>query len=160
MGRAAVVSPAEPGFEFAFEIRAEICETRSGGGSPKGERLHIEISGGSVDGPMLSGAVVPGGSDWPLIRRDGTSEISARYTIVADDGTPILVRNNGLRVSSPEVLARLRAGETVDPSEYYFRSVPVFEAPDGPHGWLNDSVFVASLCRDGADVLVAVYRVT
>ena len=65
-----------------------------------------------------------------------------------------------LRVSSPEVLARLRAGEAVDPSEFYFRSVPVFEAPDGPHGWLNDTVFVASVCRDGADVVIAVYRVT
>lgn len=156
----ASVTPAEPGLEFAFLIRAEIGAARSGGQSPKGERLHIPIIGGTVDGPMLTGTIEPGGSDWPLVRRDGTSEISARYTIIASDGAPIEVRNEGLRVSSPEVLARLRAGEEVDPSEFYFRSVPVFEAPDGPHGWLNNSVFVASICRDGADVLISVHRVT
>ena len=152
--------PTEPGLAFAFLIRAEIGEARSGGRSPKGERLHVPITGGTVNGPMLTGTIAPGGSDWPLVRLDGTSEISARYSIVASDGTPIMVRNDGLRVSSPEVLARLRAGEAVDPSEFYFRSVPVFEAPDGPHGWLNDTVFVASVCRDGADVVIAVYRVT
>lgn len=152
--------PAEPGLEFAFLIRAEIGVVRSGGPSQKGERLHIPITGGTVEGPLLSGTVLPGGSDWPLIRQDGASQISARYTILSSDGAPIEVRNEGLRVSSPEVLARLRAGEAVDPSEYYFRATPVFSAPDGPHGWLNDAVFVSSLCRDGPDVLVAVYRVT
>lgn len=70
------------------------------------------------------------------------------------------MRNEGLRVSSANVLARLRAGEAVDPSEFYFRTTPVFEAPDGPHAWLNDAVFVASLCRSGGEVVVDVYRVT
>lgn len=156
----AAVSPTVPGLEFAFQIRAQIGETRTGGQSPKGERLHIEITGGTVQGPMLTGAIMPGGSDWPLIRTDGTSEISARYSIIASDSTPVLVCNKGLRVSSPEIMARLRAGEAVDPSEFYFRSSPRFEAPEGPHGWLNDSIFVASLCRDRADILIDVFRVT
>lgn len=160
MAAPATIEPTKPGLEFAFLIRAEIGETRTGGQSPKGERLHIAITGGTVEGPRLTGTVAPGGSDWPLVRRDGTSEISAAYTIIAKDGTPVLVRNNGLRVSSPEVTARLRAGKPVDPGEFYFRAVPVFEAPDGPHSWLNETVFVSSLCRVGPDVLVAVYRVT
>ena len=160
MGTVEAVFPTEPGLDFAFLIRAKIGEARSGGQSPKGERLHIPITGGTVEGPMLAGTVAPGGSDWPLIRRDGTSEICARYTIVASDGTPVMVRSDGLRVSSPEVLVRLRAGDPVDPSEFYFRSTVAFEAPEGPHGWLNDTVFVASVCRNGTDVLVAVYRVT
>jgi hypothetical protein len=154
------VFPAVPGLDFAFLIRAEIGTMQSGGASPKGERLHIPIVGGEVTGPKLSGTVLPGGSDWPLIRPDGTSEISARYTIRADDGALIEVRNDGLRVSTPEVLARLRAGEAVEPSAFYFRSAPIFLAPDGPHGWMNDTLFVASLCRDGSSVLIAVYRVT
>lgn len=154
------IKPTTPGLEFAFAIRAEIGHARSGGPSAKGERLHIAIHGGVVEGPMLSGTVVAGGSDWPLIRPDGTSEISARYTILASDGTPIHVVNAGLRVSTPGVTARLRAGERVDPSEYYFRSAPVFEAPQGPHGWLNDSLFVASLARDGGAVIIEVYRIT
>ncbi len=153
-------NPVIPGLEFVFRINADIGETRSGGRSPKGERLHIEITGGTVSGPRLEGRIAPGGSDWPLIRFDGTSEVSARYTIIADDGAPIEIRNEGLRVSSAEVLARLRAGEDVDPSEFYFRTAPVFAAPDGPHGWLNNALFVGSACRDGASVLVDVYQVT
>ncbi|MCB1383224.1 MAG: DUF3237 domain-containing protein [Notoacmeibacter sp.] len=153
-------TPALPGLDYVFTIRAEIGEVRSGGVSPKGERLHIPITGGTVRGPRLNGTILPGGSDWPLIRADGTSEISARYSILTDDGTPIEVHNDGLRVSSASVLVRLRAGETVDPAEYYFRTAPVFAAPDGPHAWLNDSLFVASICRDGDGVAVDVYRVT
>jgi hypothetical protein len=152
--------PAAPGLEYAFTIRAEIGRTLTAGPSRNGERLHIEIAGGRVEGPRLGGTIAPGGSDWPLLRPDGASRISACYTIVAFDGTPILVRNEGLRVSSANVLARLRAGEAVDPSEFYFRTTPVFEAPDGPHAWLNDAVFVASLCRSGGEVVVDVYRVT
>ncbi len=152
--------PATPGLEFAFLIRAEIGEALNAGPAPSGERLHIPITGGTVTGPMLNGRIIPGGSDWPLIRQDGASQISARYTIIADDGAPIYVRNNGLRVSSPEILARLRAGEAVDPADYYFRSTPCFEAPVGPHGWLNQTIFIASLGRTEAGVLISVYRVT
>lgn len=152
--------PAAPGLEYAFTIRAEIGRTMTGGSSRNGERLHIAIAGGRVEGPRLGGTIAPGGSDWPLLRPDGASRISACYTIVASDGTPILVRNEGIGVSSPEVLTRLRAGEAVDPAEYYFRTTPVFEAPDGPHAWLNDAMFVASLCRSGDAVVVDVYRVT
>lgn len=152
--------PTQPGLDHVFTIRASIGAAASRGQGPLGERLHIPITGGRVDGPRLSGTIRPGGSDWPLIRGDGNSRISARYTIEADDGTPILVVNEGLRVSPPDVTERLRAGEPVDPSEFYFRSAPVFEAPHGPHGWLNESIFTASLARDGSDIVIDVYRVT
>lgn len=152
--------PAEPGLDFAFTILADIGAPLSGGVHVNGERLHIPILGGTVSGPRLTGRILPGGSDWPLIRPDGTSEISARYTIRADDGTPILVCNEGLRASSPEVLGRLRAGELVDPSEYYFRTSPRFEAPDGDHVWLNDRLFVASLAPNGTTIRIDVYALT
>jgi Protein of unknown function (DUF3237) len=151
---------AVPGLDQVFTITAEIGEPRTGGDGPIGERLHIPITGGHVEGPRLSGTIAPGGSDWALLRRDGPSAISARYTIIAADGTPIQVINEGLRVSEPAVTARLRAGEAVDPSEFYFRSSPIFEAPYGSHDWLNNSVFVASLARRGPQVVIAVYRVT
>lgn len=156
------MTPATPALEHVFIIAAEIGRPLSGGRSAQGERLHIPILGGTVAGPRLSGTIRPGGSDWPLIRPDGTSEIEATYTVVADDGTPILVRNAGLRVSAPEVLARLRAGEAVAPDEYYFRSAPRFDVPDGPHAWLRDRLFVASLAPDPAAgrIVIDVYAVS
>jgi hypothetical protein len=49
--------------------------------------------------PALSGTIAQGGSDWPLIRRDDASNSSAHYTMIASDGRPVLVVNNGMRVS-------------------------------------------------------------
>jgi len=148
-----------PRLEFAFEIVAEIGEVLRGPTGRLGDRQHIPITGGTVRGPLLNGVIVAGGSDWVLTRPDGASIIDAHYTIVADDGTPIYVHNRGLRVSSPEVLDRLRRGESVQPHEMYFRSTPVFDAPGGPHGWLSDHVFVATLARAGSGVQVRVFVV-
>ncbi|MBK8456059.1 MAG: DUF3237 domain-containing protein [Phyllobacteriaceae bacterium] len=151
---------ALPGLEPVFTIVAEIAPPRSAGPGLAGERLHIPILGGTVEGRRLSGRILPGGSDWPLIRRDGASAIEAFYTIEATDGTLILVRNRGLRLSSPDVLERLRAGAAVDPTAYYFRSTLEFDAPDGPHQWLRENLFVASLAPAGRRITIDVYRLT
>lgn len=151
--------PSVPSLELTFTITAVIGPAVSAGHHTQGERLHIPILSGRVDGPRLRGTIMPGGFDWPLIRPDGTSEISASYTIRADDGTLILVHNKGLRVSSPEVLAQLRQGVTVDPSEYYFYSTPRFDAPTGPHHWLRDTIFIASIAPNPGGIAIAVYAV-
>ena len=152
-------SPTRPALRHVFTIEATIQAASSGGKTVRGERLHIPITGGTIAGPKLNGTVLPGGSDWPLIRSDGTSEISAIYTIEADDGTLILVHNEGMRVSTDAVLARLRAGDRVKPEEYYFRTIPRFEAPCGPHEWLNNRIFVASLAPSPGKVIIDVYVV-
>lgn len=154
-----MAQPPVPELEYVFTIRADIGSVVSGGKNASGERLHIPIVGGEVRGSKLNGTILPGGSDWPLIRPDGQSEISAHYTIMADDGTPIYVENAGLRVSSPAVLERLRAGEPVDPSDYYFRTAPRFDVADGPHAWLRRRLFVASAVPEGASVEIAVFVV-
>ena len=150
--------PGAPALEFAFEIRADIGPALRAGPGRLGSRLHIPISGGTVHGPRLNGRVLPGGSDWILMRPDGASIIEAHYTVQADDGTPIYVHNRGLRLSSAEVLARLQRGEAVAPEAMYFRSAPVFDAPDGPHGWLSDHLFVATLQRAGETIVVQVFQ--
>lgn len=146
-----------PALEFVFEIRAQIDTVRRAGAGPMGERQHIAILGGTVTGPRLNGRILPGGSDWPLTRADGSSLIEAHYTVQAGDGTLIYVHNRGLRVSSAEVLERLRRGEAVPPHEMYFRSAPVFDAPDGPHGWLSQRLFVATLERAGDEMCIRVF---
>jgi hypothetical protein len=153
------MSPAAPPLEFVFEIRAEVGPILRGAPGRGGERQHIPILGGTVHGQHMNGRILPGGSDWALSRRDGSTLIDAHYTIETDDGTPIYVHNRGLRVSSDEVLHRLRRGATVAPHEMYFRSAPVFDAPDGPHSWLSDHLFVATLRRDGATVVIEVFAV-
>lgn len=155
-----MTNPTKPGLEFVFRIEAEIDKPRSAGPSRVGERLHIPIIAGHVEGPRLKGRILPGGSDWPVIGPDGNSRIEAHYTIEADDGTLIYVVNKALRVSGAEVTARLRAGEAVAPVDYYMRGSPVFDAPDGPHEWLRENIFVCSIAPRDVSVTIDIFAVS
>lgn len=154
-----MTTPVTPTLEFVFEIRADVSPALQAGPGKLGERRHIAIPGGTVAGPRLNGRILPGGSDWALVRRDGASVVDAHYPVQADDGTPIYVHNRGLRVAEGAVLERLRRGEAVAPHEVYFRTSPVFDAPDGPHAWLSERVFVASAARVGEQVHIRVFMV-
>lgn len=153
-------SMAVPGLVFAFDIEVEISTPLDGGKGRNGHRRIIPISGGRVKGPRLNGRVVPGGADYELIRSDGCSVVTAHYAIEADDGTPIYIRNQGLFVAPRHIVAAVEAGEPVAHDQYYFRTAPVFDAPEGPHAWLSDTVFVASCVFRPTDVRIAVYAVT
>lgn len=151
--------PSPPPLSFAFTIDASIGPFTPQGAGPLGQRLHIPIVGGEVTGPLLTGRIRSGGSDWALLRADGATFIEAHYTLEAHDGTLIYVQSRGLRVSSAAVLARLQAGEDVADDEVYFRCAPTFEAPDGPHAWLNQRLFVAPVRRTANGVRLQVFQV-
>ena len=108
-----------------------------------------------------SRSVVPGsGGDWPRLWDGGLVEFEAHYMLEAADGTPIYVHNRGLAWSDPAVLARIEAGEPVDPAASYCRVTPRFEAPEVPHAWLTRTVFVGVAERRGPSTLLACYAVT
>lgn len=115
--------------DFAFGLRVRVAPALELGETQGGRRRIVPITGGSVAGPKLSGRVLSGGADWQIIRADGTAELEARYTLEAADGALISVLNRGLRHGPPDVIAKLAAGEPVDPAAYYFRCTPVFERP-------------------------------
>lgn len=143
--------------EFVFEATVTVARPLEVGETPLGRRRVIHITGGRFAGPRLKGIVVPGGADWQIIRPDGVTELMAMYELKTDDGTLIHVANRGLRHGPAEVMQRLLRGEDVDPASYYFRTVPVFEAPAGPHDWLNRSIFVATGARSANEVKVRVF---
>lgn len=145
--------------EFAFELRATVAAPQEIGDTPAGRRRFIPITGGTFEGPKLKGVVLPGGADAQVIRPDGVTDLVARYTLQADDGTLIYVVNRGLRHGPPEIMQRLMRGETVDPTLYYFRTTPVFEVAAGPHDWLNRSIFIGTGARHAAEVHVRYFRV-
>ena len=122
-----------------------------------GRRRIVPILGGTVSGPRLTAEILPGGADWQIVRGNGTAEVVARYTLLAADGGLISVVNTGLRRGPPAILARLAAGETVDPALYYFRTSPVFDVTAGPHDWLAENVFVATGERHEKQVVIKVW---
>jgi hypothetical protein len=90
---------------------------------PEGERRLIRFVSGTFEGvDGLRGEVAAGGLDWQVVRPDGVIELAAHYWLRTETGDAIEVRSDGIRVASPEVAARIAAGEPVDPGEYYFRT--------------------------------------
>jgi hypothetical protein len=109
-----------------------------------GTRVIAPITGGTFEGPLLRGKVLPGGGDWTLLRSDGVLELDLRITLETDDGTLISMTSFGLRHGPPEVLAALGRGEPVDPSRYYFRTAPRFETSAPRYAFLNRVIAIAS----------------
>jgi len=151
---------APPSLDFVFAARIDIGTPQEMGQVALGRRRVIPILGGRFEGPRIAGRIVPGGADWQLIRPDGVAVVEALYTLEASDGTLIYIRNVGMRHGPPEVIARLAAGEAVDPTAYYFRAAPVFEVAQGAHDWLTRSLFVAQGQRLADAVLLRVYAVS
>jgi hypothetical protein len=121
-----------PQLRFAFAIKARVGPIQDLGQTARGHRRIIDILGGEVHGPKLVGEILPGGADWQIVRPDGTIEVVARYTIRARSGALIYVQNDGLRVASPEILARMSRGERVPVDSYHFRTAPHFESRTDP----------------------------
>ncbi|WP_422634718.1 DUF3237 domain-containing protein [Sphingobium sp.] len=144
----------EPGLEFIYEAVVTLEPTVEVGHTPLGTRRRVPITGGSFSGPNIRGRVLSGGADWQLQRADNWTVIEADYMMQADDGTLIHVRNVGLTNS-----------RVPDARRRYLRTIPSFEAPDGPHGWLNQAVFVGTIgapppAAPKPSVRIRVYRVT
>lgn len=145
--------PDLPGLELAFAAIVTLQPTVEIGRTPLGVRRRVEITGGTFEGPRIRGRILPGGADWQLQRADDVTVIEADYMLQADDGTRIHIRNIGLTNT------RVRGAPA-----RYLRTAPVFEAPDGPHEWLNRSLFIGTLAAHpglaSPAVRLGIYRVT
>ena len=145
--------------EFVYSATITVGEVQELGSVPAGRRRIIPITGGHFEGPNLSGEILPGGADWQIVRADGSAQLEARYTMRTDAGALIYVENKGYRHGPAAVMARLAAGEEVDPADYYFRATPVFEASDPTLIWLTQTIFVATGTRAPDAVLLDVHAV-
>jgi hypothetical protein len=152
-----------PALELAFRIRLDFGDLPRVRFTPAHKdvtRGFVALEGGEILGPRLTGTVMPrSGGDWPLMWTSGLIEFEAHYMLEASDGTPIYIHNRGIACSSPETLRRIEAREPVDPSDTYCRVIPRFEAPEGPHEWLNRTVFVGVAERRGNSTLFDYYAV-
>ena len=148
-----------PNLEFVFELKADLSPAIDLGPTPDGFRRIIGIVSGTLEGPLLQGVVLPGGADWQIIRSDEVTELHAHYILSTDDAVLIQVNVRGLRHARGGALARIEAGEIVDPSEYYFRVAPIFQAPEGRYSWLNQSIFVGSGQKMQRTICLKVFRI-
>jgi hypothetical protein len=149
-----------PELKHVCDLEVDVGPILDLGLTPHGRRRIVAIHGGRAHGPRLEAAVViPGGADWQYVRSDGVVELEARYALRTSEGTEIAITNRGLRRAPAAVMERLLRGEPVDARHVYFRTVPVFEAPAGPYGWLNQSVFIATAERLPNKVRLSIFEV-
>jgi len=93
-------------------------------GAPQGTRGVVRVTGGEFAGARLSGTIVAGGADWFTARADGSLRLDVRLLLACSDGAGVLLVYQGVAVP-------------VGDKGYDIRIAPLFEAPEGPHAWLN-----------------------
>src|ERR1700685_921613 len=126
-----------------FTLKMAAAPPQMLGKTPLGDRRIVAVTGGTFEGPKLRGKVVEqGGSDWILARTDGSLQLNVRVTLRTDDGALIGMSYQGYRHGPAAVIERLNRGEAVDPSEYYFRTIVMFETAAPTYAWLNNIVAV------------------
>jgi hypothetical protein len=151
-------SAGAPRLVFAFELHVAVGPPMEIGEVTHGRRRIVPILGGTFEGPRLKGKVLPGGADWQMIQPDGFSELDTRYALETDTGKIIYVQNAGIRHAAPDVMLRLLAGQPVDPTLVYFRSVPRFETSAPELQWLTRAVFVGTGERFPTEVVIRFWR--
>ena len=125
--------------DYAFSIRIDFSERISIQG-PRRRRTYVPAAGGEIFGPRLQGKVVPySGADYAC---DGL--LNAHYMLQASDGAWIYIYNTGYvwrRDGKPLV------GDSGGTDDIYFRITPYFDAPFGPHDWLNRTIILGTATR-------------
>jgi len=152
------MTPFEPGLEFVFELRVDVAEPVRVGRTASEDLNVTPIVGGTIEGPRLSGRVLPIGADW-WVTRGPTTQLDARYLLEADDGAAIDVVNRGYWHAGESLERRLLAGEEVGEAELYYRTAFVFQTGSPAHRWLTEAQFVGYARPEPGRVCIRVFRV-
>jgi hypothetical protein len=146
----------EPAFGFTALLKPPLQL----GSGPYGQRAFFEVTGGEVSGERLSGRVLGGGGDWPLIGADGYARLDVRAQIETADGATIYVSYPGILEFNEKVQTALGSGQGTDWGDQYFRTAPRLETGDERYAWVNQSMFLAEgRVIPGPGVAYQVYRV-
>lgn len=124
-----------------------------------GMRRIIPIVGGRVSGPAFTGEILNIGADWQTIFSSGLAELDTRYAFRTDDDAVIEIINFGYRRGPEDVMKRIAAGETVDPSDYYMRTHARLETGHPDYQWVNETLFLGVGGRLKSSVRLALYAI-
>jgi len=148
-----------PKLDLAFDLHLDLGKPVDVGRvSAAGDRRVASVLGGTLQGPGLKGKILPG-ADYQIIRPDGFTELDAHYVVQMENGDLIYINNRGMRHGPPEVLRKLNAGEAVDQSQIYFRTVISVETAAPSLQWMSRTIFVCVGERLPNQALIHVYRV-
>ncbi len=148
-----------PGLTHVFDLAVEVAQPVTIGETGSGIRRIIDITGGTLSGPELSGAIRPGGADFQIIRANGLAELTALYSIELSDGAQVYVENRGIRFGPKMEIDKLMRGEPADWTQIYFRCAPRFETAAPQHQWLMTHLFIGAGIREPRGVRLSIFKV-
>ena len=148
-----------PSLHHSFTLRVDLGAPIELGAGRAGQRRIIPIVGGKALGPDITGNVLNVGADWQTIHADGAAHLDTRYALKTEEGAVIEVVNIGTRHGPADVIAKLAAGEDVNPSSYYMRTSARLETGDANYAWVNHTLFVCAGIRRASAVEIAFYKV-
>ena len=148
-----------PELKLFADLSVHVDRPQEVGQAVHGQRRVIPILGGEVQGQGWTAKVLSGGADFQLIVNAGLAELDARYVMETDGGDLIFVKNRAVRTAAPEVMARLIRGETVDPSQVYFRCTPQFETASKALSWISERLFIGTGARQPDRVIMRFFEV-
>ncbi|MFG1210537.1 DUF3237 domain-containing protein [Xanthobacter flavus] len=130
-----------------FDLKLQVGAHHDVGVTPRGYRRVAPVCGGRFEG-RVSGEVLPGGTDWITLNTgQSCMSIDVRLPLKTDEGQFVILHYAGIRAGDPEILARVAAGEAVDPRSYYYYVTGGFEAPEPQLSWLNRLVCIGKGSR-------------
>jgi hypothetical protein len=154
-----VTAPTVPTLEPILRMTLHTGDAVAIGETPAGTEEVISVSGGSVEGPGLSGVIAAGGIDVRTTRSD--SSVTYVVDVVAQfDSGPVRLQGRGFRFGSAEVLTALAEGRTVDPAQFYFRGTLDISTAVRELSYLNRALVVTSGAQDVTTVTLEAFLVT
>ena len=131
--------------EFLFDLVLE-AQMPTNLATANGGRLIVPISGGTFNGPHLTGTIIPPSGDWVVQCPDGSRLLDVRILLQTDDGQKIYMSWRGIAYTPP--------GGTL-----WARIVPMFETASEKNAWLNNVVAVGVYRPDLGKIAYRVYRI-
>lgn len=122
-----------PTYEFLYTVNVTLGERWQVGDYGQGSRVVIPITGGSFEGPHLSGTVSNLGADWGMTDSKGVFFPDTRYNLRTDDGADIYIQTTG--PTRPDGRTLLRGTFQTGHPDYewlnYILAVGVLQRPTG-----------------------------
>ncbi|OZC65437.1 hypothetical protein CH276_09335 [Rhodococcus sp. 06-470-2] len=149
-----------PDLIFVAHLSVTVGEPIDLGEVVDGHRRIVPILGGTVEGPLLRGRVLPGGADHQILRTPTLTELDARYALETDAGERVAVHNMGIRSGAEEDIDALVRGEDVPADRVYFRSQPRLSSAASRLAWMNERLFLGSGKRLPNSIELDIYQIT
>jgi hypothetical protein len=128
----------KPSVEARLEYLMTI-EATLGSRAAVGQRVVVNVPGGTVRGPQIKGEIVAPAGDWLFVMPDGSNRLDVRFTIKTDDNEMIFVEYGGVIAFTKDAQERLAKGEGVNAVDGYgyFITAPRFMTASTKYAWLN-----------------------